>query len=268
MASSFPLDLSSVNHYPALTVGLPIFTFILLLANVGDWLSAVFSLYPGAPFKLDLNRLSFYILFHRSFLHWFLNCLALATPMAIFERTHGTVYTGVTLNLLAAVAGLQYCVVGLLFYPDTHVVGLSGVVFSFLSYVAVKEHQHRPVYTYTFQSRTVSIPTLWTPLIFVTITAVLLPGSSLFGHLAGVSTGYLLGLGYLKVLYPPSKVILWIERKLAVPISKLDGLVVYYRELEAIESRGVTYTSLLVEDLEASASTPAPFRGDGQVLGA
>lgn len=270
-------NIATITQYPALTVGLSIFTFLLLVIDLcfNQALSQKFSLHPNAPFEFDLNRLSFYLLFHRGFIHWLLNVIGLFTPLAIFERTHGTVFTGVTLNLLAVTAGLQFCVLGKILYPNTHVIGLSGIVFLFMSFMAYKEHHSTPViYTFKFQGSEMSIPTLYSPFIVLIVCMVLIPGSSFWGHLAGISSGYLLALGYIKFLYPPLKVILFIERKLKAPIHLLRSLVVYYREEDAVEQRGVGYNPILSTDAESSpnnvVSTGArtnTFAGDGQVLG-
>lgn len=264
---SYP-NLSTVSHYPALTVGISLFTFVLLLIDLGTGhsLAHKFSLFPLAPIKFDLNRISFYLLFHQGLIHWGLNIAGLFTPLSIFEKTHGTVYTGVTLNLLAVTAALQYSLVGLLLFPHTHVIGLSGVVFSFFSFFAYKEHQLKPViYTFKLQGREYSIPTLYSPFVALLVTLIILPGSSFFGHLAGISSGYLLAMDKLKILYPPSKVILWIEDKLAGPIGLLDGIVVYYKEHDSVDARGISYTPILAQD-EESGSTQ-PFVGSGHVLG-
>lgn len=269
---AFP-NLSTISKYPALTVGLAIFTFVLLIIDLATShaLASKLSLYPGAPFHFDLNRLSFYPLFHQGFIHWVLNVVGLFTPMAIFERSHGTVYTGVTLNLLAVTAALQYCIVGSLLCPNTHVIGLSGIVFSFFSYIAYKEHELKPViFTFKLSGREYSIPTLYSPFVFLVVTFILLPSSSLFGHLAGIGSGYLLGMDKLKILYPPSKIILFIEQKLQKPISLLDGIVVYYKEEDAIATRGVSYNPLLSQDVESAVNSDTlgvHYRGEGHVLG-
>lgn len=262
---SYP-NLSTISQYPALTVGLSIFTFVLLLIDLGTnhSLAHKFSLSPLAPIKFDLNRLSFYLLFHQGLIHWALNVAGLFTPLSIFEQSHGTVYTGITLNLLAVTAALQYSLVGLLFFPHTHVIGLSGIVFSFFTFFAYKEHLSKPViYTFKLLGREYSIPTLYSPLVALLVTFLLFPGSSFFGHLAGISSGYLLALDKLKILYPPSKIILWIEDKLSGAIGLLDGIVIYYREDESAENRGVSYTPILSQDVELGAQ----YGGSGHVLG-
>lgn len=270
-------NLANITQYPALTVGLSVFTFFLLVIDLSSnqSLSQKFSLHPNAPFEFDLNRLSFYLLFHRGFFHWFLNIVGLFTPLAIFERKHGTVYTGITLNLLAVTAGLQFCLLGKILFPGTSVIGLSGVVFLFMSFMAHKEHFSTPVlYSFNYQGSDYSVPTLYSPFIFLFACMILLPGSSFWGHLAGISSGYLLSLGYFKVLYPPLKVVLFIERKLQAPIHSLRSLVVYYKEEEAIEQRGVSYNPILSSDAEASLGVPVStgarsnsFAGEGQTLG-
>lgn len=72
-------NLATITQYPALTVGLSVFTFLLLVIDLcsNQALSQKFSLYPNAPFEFDLNRLSFYLLFHRGFTHWLLNVVGL-----------------------------------------------------------------------------------------------------------------------------------------------------------------------------------------------
>lgn len=60
-------------------------------------------------------------------------------PLAVFETRNGTIHTGVTLNLLTVIAALQYCIVGLIFYPNTGVIGLSGIAFLLMSYMAYHE---------------------------------------------------------------------------------------------------------------------------------
>ncbi|CUM66070.1 uncharacterized protein PRCAT00003724001 [Priceomyces carsonii] len=247
--------LSTLSKYPALSVGLTLFTFILLILDFITLhaLSHTLSLYPYAPLKFDLNRLSFYCVVHQGLLHWLFNAVGLFPLISMFERTHGTVYTGITLNLLAVTAGLQYCIVGLLLYPNTHIIGISGIIFLFISYFAYKEYQFRPyIYSFQLSGREVKIPTLYSPFAALIICKILIPSSSFFGHLAGISSGFLLGHGYLRILYPPSKVILYIESKVSRGILSLEGLVTYYPETEAINTRGVSYNPILSLDAESA----------------
>ncbi|ABN65024.2 Rhomboid family proteins Function unknown [Scheffersomyces stipitis CBS 6054] len=269
---------ASIHDYPALTVGLSLFTFILLIVDVAseNALSHKFSLYPEALGELDLNRVSFYPLFHSGLFHWFLNVLTLFQPLAIFEKTHGTVYTGITLNLLAVLTALQYCIAGYWLYPGTHAIGLSALVFSFLAWLAYKEHFVRPnIVLYRQEGSEIKLPTLFAPVAYLFISMILLPGSSFWGHLAGLFAGYFMALDYMKVLYPPAKVILWIEKKVDPLIQCLQGVVVYYKEEDATHVRSAGYTPISTVDVESSVSVVAEasasaseFHGEGHVLGA
>ncbi|EDN08746.1 rhomboid protein 2 [Histoplasma mississippiense (nom. inval.)] len=58
------------------------------------------------------------------------------------------------------------------------------------------------------------IPTWTTPLLLIILVFALIPNTSLLGHLSGLAVGYIFGLGYLKFLVPPEKILRWIERKL------------------------------------------------------
>ncbi|ERF73453.1 hypothetical protein EPUS_04076 [Endocarpon pusillum Z07020] len=61
---------------------------------------------------------------------------------------------------------------------------------------------------------TYSIPTWITPLVIAVVTSILIPPASLLGHLCACAVGYAFGLGYLKILAPPDKILRWIEAKL------------------------------------------------------
>lgn len=77
------------------------------------------------------------------------------------------------------------------------------------------------------------IPTWITPLLLIFVVAVLMPGTSLLGHLCGVAVGYIgicllvfpqsprvanvrsvAGLGYIKYLAPPEWALRWVESRL------------------------------------------------------
>jgi len=60
---------------------------------------------------------------------------------------------------------------------------------------------------------TIHIPTWTTPLILVLVLNFLIPHTSLLGHLCGCALGYLWGLGYVRFLAPPVKVLRWVEEK-------------------------------------------------------
>lgn len=261
----------SPNH-PALSVGLLIFTFVILIVNIltGNSISNALALLPSLLFSLQLNNLSFYSMLHNDILHWLFNMLALFLPLSAFERSHGTVHTGVTLNLLTVIAGIQYCLVGSIVCPNTQVIGISGIVFLLMTFTAFHEHTVKPVlHVARISGHSLQIPTLYSPFLVLAVTAILFPGSLFWGHLAGISTGYLLAKGYLKVLYPPSWIILAIEKRLATPISKLAPLVVFYREEDAVGVRELGYVSAWTQDEESRFhDEPArpQFSGEGRAL--
>lgn len=88
--------------------------------------------------------------------------------------------------------------------------GASMWVFLLLSVEAMRTYKTNPY----FVVGTVHVPTWTTPLLMVLVTAALIPSTSFLGHLCGVGTGYLFGLGYLKFIAPPEKILRWIEGKL------------------------------------------------------
>ena len=260
----FPENFRSVDRLqPALTVGLPVFTFVLVLIDfvTGNAVSNAFALYAGAIFKLELNRISMYPLAHTGIFHWFVNVISLSPLLARFEKVHGTVYTGITLNLLAVSTALIYSLLAGIISPSTRVEGLSAICFLFLEFYALKEQSYYPI-AFQWGDR-YRLPTKYSAFVVLIITFILVPNSSLLGHLAGIGSGYLLAENYLKILYPPRKVILFIEDKLELLIAKLLPIVVYYREDLAADTRTVAYVPLFGSDAEASS---ARFESSGHVL--
>lgn len=248
------LTWETLKAQPALSVGLPIFTLFLLIIDLhtDHSLSTKFSYYPGAIFDFDLNRLSFYLLFHQNYFHWFLNVTSLWTIMSTYERINGTIYTGVTLNLLAVFTGIQYTIIGTILGEDAHVAGLSGVVFSFVAYTAYKEHFTSPtIYKINIAQQEIEIPTLLVPFIFLILGFVLTPGASHWGHACGISTGFLLGMGYMKVLFPPHNAIAFIEGKVTPLINLIDKIVTFIKETDSVHQRSSDYTPILGTPLEA-----------------
>lgn len=272
---NMPLNLSmdTTRKVPALTCGLIIFTLILYIVEECGVSLDNLILYPDAPLELNLNSISLYPLIHNSFFHWLLNVCSIATPLAMFEQLHGTLYTGITLNLLTVVAAVQYCLVGMVLFPDVGVLGLSGIAFLLFSYLAYKEHQHNPIIKcFHVGAYEVKVYAIAVPFIFALLFIVLIPGSSFFGHLAGITTGYLLALGYLKVLYPPSRVLLFIEDKLGRGIDLLAPLVTYHKEKDAVHIRSAQYSLFFINDIElagssSTATASTTFLSETRVLG-
>lgn len=245
---------------PALTAGLPIFLVLFYAAYPSQ--SGALVLYPSAPLELNLNAISFYIFPHVNLVHLALNLGALFPLISRFEKANGTIHTGITLNLLAVFTALSYCAVGLLLYPSDGVAGLLGICFSLLTYVCHKEHHKSPVvYTFKVLGKEVSIPTEYFPFLNLFLVALFIPSTSFFGHLAAIGVGYMLAFGWLDFAYPPSKAVLFIERKLAGAITLLKTIVDFVSEEDVADDRGRDYTLLFLSgDLEADALGPyEPF---------
>lgn len=250
--------LAALKEAPALSVGILIFASLFQAIYPKD--SKALLLSPSAPLDLNLNALSFYIFPHVNWFHLLLNLVLLYPLLSRFERTHGTVYTGVTLNLLAVVTALQYCIVGLVLYPLDYAGGLSGIVFSLLTFFCYKEHVASPVIaTFKFNGREALIPTLYFPFINLLIVGILIPSTSFFGHLFGIVAGYLLAMDKIKFMYPPLKVLLFIELKVEPGILQLKKIVNYIREDDALAERGVSYQPILSTDVEVSAGANEGF---------
>lgn len=246
--------LQLLKRTPALSVGLCIFAVLFYMALPAD--STALVLYPDAPLKLNLNAISFYIFPHSNWIHLIVNLVSLFPLLSAFEKVQGTIRTGVTLNLLAVITALLYCIPGLILYPQDGVAGLLGIVFSFLTYFCEREHTTTPsIFLFKVAEREVSVPTQYFPFINLFLLALLIPSSSFFGHLAGIGVGYLLAFNYIEVLFPPLKALLFIESKLAVGIEKLKLLVDFVSEEDAVVSRGTAYAPLFSKDLEATSES-------------
>lgn len=270
------MDLKSIILPPGqplsgLSTGLSIFLTLLFVIN--------FTIYPlndhivlktDSLFTFDLNRISLYPLAHLSVIHLLFNVLSLFTPLTLFERTHGTLYTGVILNLLAVFTGIIYCLVGYVFFPNVEVGGASGWCFSFFGYFAVKESRIRPS---TAITSSISFPTLYVPVLLLLIIGVVAPGSSFAGHSIGLALGYFMGFkeDWVMKITPPSSILKKIENRADPLINMIPFGIKYYREAEV--ERSNEYTSLYESGesslpLHNSEGTTGPgFQGQGRVLG-
>ena len=111
----------------------------------------------------------------------------------------------------STVPGILYILIDhLIFRFDTPVLGASIWTFLLLTASFVTLSKSNP----TFAVGPYGVPTLAVPLALAIVTSVLVPGTSLLGHLCGSVVGYLWGLGYIKFLVPPEKILRWIEGKL------------------------------------------------------
>ncbi|CUS23124.1 LAQU0S08e02652g1_1 [Lachancea quebecensis] len=262
-----PLNLTLPDGKPpaALTTGLVIFMSFIYLLNLVVDINGHISLKPNALFKLDLNRLSLYPLGHLSITHLLLNSLSLFGTLTIFERSHGTVHTGVVLNLLAVFTAIVYCLMGSLFFSEAEVLGSSGWCFSLFAYFSFKEASIRPQQR-IFHS--FSIPTKYVPVLMLVLVTIFFPGSSFWGHSIGMGMGYVLAWkeNVVGKLTPPSSLIQKIESKLDFAIAMIPLGVKFYKEEAA--NRQESYKSLFGDEsvlpLHNQSST---FQGEGRPLG-
>ncbi|KXL50228.1 hypothetical protein M433DRAFT_61649 [Acidomyces richmondensis BFW] len=159
-----------------------------------------------------LYRLNTYPLLHRNLFHFLLNTVALVPLLERFEAEHGTIVTFLLFTgpfgLLPG--GLYTFLERVVFRLNGAAVGASVWVFLLLCNEAVKTYRVNPY----FSILEYKIPTWTTPLALIFVINFLVPHTSLLGHLCGAAVGYLWGLGYIRFLAPPDKVLRWIEGKL------------------------------------------------------
>ncbi|RDW73884.1 rhomboid protein 2 [Coleophoma crateriformis] len=163
-------------------------------------------------FPIIVYRTNTFPLVHASFLHALFNIVALTPLLERFEAEYGTLTTvALFFGPLSTIPALLYTLVerGLL-GMNTTVLGASIWVFTLLAMEAVKTFKTNPY----FILGTTQIPTWITPMVLVLFTSVLVPHTSFLGHICGLIVGYGWGLGYLKFLAPPEKILRWIEGKM------------------------------------------------------
>ncbi|KAL4811172.1 Gaa1-like protein [Aspergillus unguis] len=213
-----PFNPSRVRSY---VLRLPLFTRLVILAIIVFWileLQTVWSVVKwGAliPDELNLStmyRTNTYPFIHTGFFHAFINLLALTPLLERFEAEHGTL-TAIALfmgPLSTFPAGIYVLIEKFILHSNTWVVGSSVWVFLLLGSEAIRTYNSNPY----FSLGTTKIPTWTSPLVLCVLVWILVSNTSFLGHLCAILIGYLLGLGYLKVLVPPEKILRWIEGKL------------------------------------------------------
>lgn len=251
----------------ALTTGLAVFLTFMYILNFFVPVNKDFSLSPESLFKFQMSRLSLYPLVHLSLPHLLFNLLAMLAPLNRFEMSHGTVFTGVFLNMIAVFAAVPYCIVGRFLYPTVSVAGASGWCFSLFGYFSLKESITHP--TYPLFGSQCHIPTQYSPLVPLFLIALLVPGSSFWGHLFGLLVGYAIAYReswFIKIT-PPSWVIIKIETFLSKLIAIIPSFVQYYKE-EETERHPEGYSSVFgnVHVLPITNESSVPSTG-GRVLG-
>ncbi|ETI25033.1 hypothetical protein G647_04403 [Cladophialophora carrionii CBS 160.54] len=200
---------------------LPLFTRLILLAIITFWLLELQTVWSVTkwgwlePKEINfgsLYRLNTFVLIHTGFWHMLFNTMCLVPLMERFEAEFGTL-TSIALFLgpLGQIPAVIYLVLdGVILRDNTPVLGASIWVFLLLASEAIKTYKANPHLEIGGQK----IPTWISPLAILLVTSILIPGASFLGHLSGCITGYLWGLGYIRFLAPPEKVLRWIEGKL------------------------------------------------------
>lgn len=217
--------------YPVITTGLIlfiVFTYIFSVFNetlVSNWALSPASLVVNH----ELPRLTTYPLVHAGFFHMFSNVIVLYYPLAEFEKAHGSLHTAIVINTLGAVLGIVYTIVTyILIYlnvesgeaADTFVLGSSGWVFTFITIAAC----HKATVQHSFKIHTYSIPTLFIPLIYLILSAILVPSSSFLGHLVSIILGVLIFKKIFSLLtIPPFKI-----------LNKIEALDIFKYAIESI----------------------------------
>ncbi|KAL4787204.1 Gaa1-like protein [Aspergillus varians] len=213
-----PFNPSRVRSY---VLRLPLFTRLVILAIIVFWLLEFQNVWDviqwGAviPNEIGLStmyRTNTYPFIHTGFFHTFLNLLALTPLLERFEAEHGTL-TAIALfmgPLSTFPAGIYVLIEKFILHANTSVVGASVWVFLLLGSEAIRTFKSNPY----FSLGNTKIPTWTSPLLLCVVVWILISDTSFLGHLSAILIGYLLGLGYLKVLVPPEKVLRWIEGKL------------------------------------------------------
>ncbi|KKY19907.1 putative rhomboid protein 2 [Phaeomoniella chlamydospora] len=132
--------------------------------------------------------------------------------MERFEAENGTIVSAsFFMGPFATLPAALYIIIERCFFrSDTAIFGTSLWVFLLLSIEAIKVYRANPF----FSLGDWKIPTWTSPLILILLIYIFIPGTSLLGHLCGCAVGYAYGLGYLKILAPPEKVLRFIEGKL------------------------------------------------------
>ncbi|KAI5291800.1 putative rhomboid protease [Ascosphaera aggregata] len=160
---------------------------------------------PSHAHSEPLHRLNTYVFIHNGFFHAVLNMIALTPLLERFEAEHGTLTT------VALFLGRFYLLVeGVILKRDAGVVGASVWVFLLFASEVIKTWKSHP----HFALGTYHIPTWTTPLIACVLVSIFISNVSFLGHIAGILVGYLYGLGLLKFLVPPEKVLRYVEGKL------------------------------------------------------
>lgn len=245
---------------------LPLFTRLVLVAIVGFWLAGLLpwldlkawgALIPDEMGIATLYRMNTFPFIHLNLWHAILNALAIAPLLERFEGEYGTlVCLALFFGPLTTLPAFTYVgVEKFVFGGNVAVMGASMWVFVLLGIEAIRTNKLNP----KFIIGTWSIPTWTTPIAILLATAALFPSSSILGHLCGLVVGYGAGLGLLKYLAPPEKILRWIEGKL-----NLLGRLPHY---VSVDQKTYGRFGVLPSNNAVTAGIPLGMVGSVQRLG-
>jgi len=177
--------------------------------------------------------------------------------MERFESEYGTLTTlALFFGPLTSIPAVLYLIIErFILRADNTVMGASIWVFLLLGMEAIRTFKTNPYLVIG----THHIPTWTTPLLFIFVVAVMMPGTSLLGHLCGVAVGYVAGLGYIKYLAPPEWALRWAESRL-----NLLGRLPHY---VSIDQKTYGRFGVLPTNNRAGGSAATELVGSTQRLG-
>ncbi|KAM5475254.1 putative rhomboid protease [Microsporum audouinii] len=170
------------------------------------------ALVPSDIGPAGMYRINTYPIVHAGCIHAFINVLGVTPLLERFEAEHGTL-TSLAMfvgSLSTLPAGIYVLLAKFVLRTNTGVLGSSSWFYVLLSSEAIKRFQTHP----HISLGKYQIPTWTFPLILNAVASILLPNKAFIGHTCCIAVGYILGLGYLKFLFPPEKVLRWLETKL------------------------------------------------------
>ncbi|KAI0389014.1 rhomboid family protein [Xylariaceae sp. FL0594] len=245
---------------------LPLFTRAMLVTMMGFGLAGLQNVFDiqqwGALIPNEMNittmyRVNTFPLIHRNLVHTLFNILALAPLLERFETEFGTLTSlALFFGPLTTIPALLYVFLErFVLKSNTAVMGASIWVFLLLGMEGVRTYKTNPYLVIG----THHVPTWTTPLLMVLVVEALIPGTSFIGHLCGVGTGYLFGLGYLKFLAPPEWALRWVEGRL-----NLLGRLPHY---VSVDQKTYGRFGVLPTTTSSSGTTPVVLIGNAQRLG-
>ncbi|KAI1100435.1 Gaa1-like protein [Jackrogersella minutella] len=236
-------------------VRLPLFTRVMIVVMVAFWIAGLQStwnvrqwgaLIPNELGITTMYRVNTFPLIHINFFHALFNILSLAPLLERFETEFGTLTSlALFFGPLTTIPAFVYVFIEkFILRGNTPVMGASIWVFLLLGMEAIRTYKTNPYLVIG----THHVPTWTTPLMLVLIIEALVPSTSFVGHLCGVGTGYLFGLGYLKFLSPPEKALRWIESRL-----NLLGRLPHY---VSVDQKTYGRFGVLPTSVSTSSTTP------------